>query len=442
MSSTGSISVSGLLGGTAGQIDTTTLINNLMTAAAVPQRQLQDQLTGVQSVQSALQAANTKMTSLLNAAQSLTDPAGWTASAATSSSTAVVASSDGTAPAGSFTFNVTALARAQITTIAADADGNMVSDYYQGLNLKDPDGVLHTIPLAGGTPEAVASAINDANLGVRAIVVSTTNGKVVQVVSQKTGAANAFDISGFSMTPQTIVPASDAKITVGASDGSTGYSVTSSSNTFSGLWPGVTVTAGALANDVRVDVATDSSSISAKVKAMVTAANAAHAELTNDTAKGAVLQGRYEMFGLRTAIGGAVAQGTATGGAFTKYGIDIDNTGTISFDADKFAQAYGADPAGTQAAIGDTLAQRMADTATSATTASNGTITQALAEFGARSDTLTKQIDNWTARLGRIQSDMQTKYGAMETALARLQSQQTYLKSMFTSLDSSSGSSS
>src|SRR4051794_15205569 len=212
---TGSISMSGLLGGTAGQIDTTTLINNLMTAAAVPQRQLQDQLTGVKSVQSALQAANSKMTSLLTAARALTDPAAWTSTAATSSSTSVVASSDGTATPGSFTFNVTALAKAQITTVAADADGNMVADYYQGLTLKDPDGVLHTLPLAGGTPDAVASAINDANLGVRAIVVNTTQGKVVQVVSQKTGTANTFDISGFSETPQTIVPAADAKITVG-----------------------------------------------------------------------------------------------------------------------------------------------------------------------------------------------------------------------------------
>ena len=39
--------VSGLLGGTAGQIDTTSLISNLMVAQAVPQNQLKDQLTTV-----------------------------------------------------------------------------------------------------------------------------------------------------------------------------------------------------------------------------------------------------------------------------------------------------------------------------------------------------------------------------------------------------------
>src|SRR6185312_9707347 len=79
MSTTGSISVSGLLGGTAGQIDTTTLIANLMQAAAVPQKQLQDQLTTVQTVSSALQTVNTRMTNVLTAAQALTDPAAWTA---------------------------------------------------------------------------------------------------------------------------------------------------------------------------------------------------------------------------------------------------------------------------------------------------------------------------------------------------------------------------
>jgi flagellar hook-associated protein 2 len=148
------------------------------------------------------------------------------------------------------------------------------------------------------------------------------------------------------------------------------------------------------------------------------------------------------MYGLRSSITGAVAQGTSTGGTFAKFGIDTDMDGNLTFDAAKFAQAYASDPAGTKAAIADTLAGRFATTATDATAGGSGTITQALTESSARSDTLNKQIDNWTARLGRIQSDLQTKYGAMETALSKLQGQQSYLKSMFASMDSSSGSSS
>jgi len=440
MSTTGSISVSGLLGGTAGQIDTTTLIANLMQAAAVPQRQLQDQLSNVQTVTSAMQSVNTKMKAVLTAAQALTDPAAFTATAATSSSTSVVASSDGTAIAGSFTFSVTSLAKAQVTTVPVGTDGNVAPEPpVDGLTLRDANGVLHAIPLTGGSPESVASAINNANLGVKAIVVNTDQGKVVQIVASKTGTASAFDIEGFTTAPQTIVDASDAKAWVGASDGSTGYGVTSSSNTFTNLWPGVTVTAGAEATNVTVNVTTDQSSIAAKVKSLIAAASDAHGQLNALTTKGAVLQGRYEMYGIRNDLTGAVAQGTGNGGSFSKYGIDIDKSYNITFDADVFAKALASDPDGTEAAISE-LSGRLATTASNATT---GTISQSLTEFGQRSDTLSKQIDNWTTRLTRIQSDLQSKYNAMQTALARLQSQQTYLTSMLKNASgSTSGSSS
>src|SRR4051794_8255827 len=443
MSTTGSVSLSGILGGTAGQIDTTALISNLMQAAAVPQKQLQDQLHSVQSVSSALQTVNTRMKNVLTAAQALTDPTAWSATAATSSSSSVVASSDGTATAASFSFSVTALAKAQVTIVPAGTDGNVVSDPTQGLNLRDANGVLHAIPLTGGSPESVASAINDADLGVKAVVVNTDDGQVVQGVASKTGTANAFDIDGFSTAPQNIVDAADGKAWVGASDHSTGYGVTSSSNTFTELWPGVTVTAAALATDVTIDVATDQSSITNKLKDLISAANDAHGQVSAYTAKGGVLQGRYEIYGMRNDITGAVAQGTNGNGTFKKFGIDVDSSGTISFDADTFAKAYAGDPTGTKQAIADSLASRLATSAGNATSAAGGTITQSLTEFGQRSDTLTKQIDNWTTRLNRIQSDMQAKYSAMQSALGRLQSQQTFLTSMLKNVSgSSSGSTS
>lgn len=440
MSSTGSISMSGILGGTAGQIDTTSLIANLMQAAAVPQNQLKDQLNSLQNRQGALQAVNTKMTSLLTAAQALTDPGAWSASSATSSSSAVVASSDGTATGGTFTFDVTALARAQVTTFAVAADDTVVTDPTQGLTLTDGNGQLHAITLTDGTSDSVAGAINGANLGVRAVVVTTDQGKVLQLVSQKTGTANSFQVAGFDAAAKDVVTAADAQVTVGTvGSNSSGYTLSSSSNTFTNLWPGVTVSVGALASGVTVNVSTDGKSIADKLKTLVTAANTARGLVDSTTAKGAPLAGRYEILGLRNSIVDSVAQGLNGNGSLKKYGLDVDKSGTISLDADAFAAAYAADPSGTKAAVADAFASRLAATGSSATAAGTGTITQSLAESSQRSDTITKQIDNWTTRLNRIQSDLQVKYSAMQSALARLQSQQTYLESM---LKSASGSSS
>jgi flagellar hook-associated protein 2 len=438
-SSTGSISVSGLLGGTAGQIDVTSLINQLMQAQSVPQNQLKDQLTTVQTQVAAYQAINTKLTALQTAAQALTAPATWSATAAMSSNAAVVATSTDAAAVGATTFDVVQLAAAQVTTVAADAQGNVVADPSAGITITGADGTAHTVAIASGSAADVAKAVNAAGVGVRASVVTTDQGVVLQLSSAKTGTANAFTAAGFQSTAQTLVSAQDAKVSVG---GSSGYTVSSSSNTFTGLIPGVTFSVSAPATNVTISVASDEQSISDKVQAVVTAANTAMAELQADSGQGAVLQGRFDVRTLASALMSAVSQGTATGGSLADYGIDLDTSGKFSFDADKFAAAYGADPTGTQSAVSGAFATRLADATTGAVDPTTGSITQALSGLSDQTTRLNDEIDQWTTRLADIQSSLQAKYTAMETALARLQSQQTYLTSMFNSINNSNSDSS
>src|SRR5690349_9793353 len=185
MATSGSISVSGLLGGTAGQIDTTSLISQLMAAQAVPQNQLKDQLATVTNQLSAYQGINSKMTAVHTAAQALTDVTAWNATTATSTSSAVVATSSATASVGSTTFSVTKLARAQVTTIAADSTGTVVSVPSAGIRVTDASGSVHNIALTSGTATDVAAAINAANIGVRASAVQTSQGILLQVSSAK-----------------------------------------------------------------------------------------------------------------------------------------------------------------------------------------------------------------------------------------------------------------
>lgn len=439
-SSTGSISVSGLLGGTAGQIDVTSLISQLMQAKAIPQSQLKDQLTNVQSELSAYQAINTKMTALQTAAQALTDPSGWTTTAATSSSPTVVATSTGAAQAGATTFDVTRLAAGQISTVAADASGVVVGNPSAGIQITGADGTAHQIALTSGSAADVAAAINTAAVGVRASVVQTDQGSVLQLSSAKTGLANGFTVSGFDTPPQTLVNAQDAQISVGGTAGA-GYTVSSSSNTFSGFIPGVTFSVGALATGVTISVASDEQAISDKVQALVTAANSALAELNHDTGQGAVLQGRFDVSSLASSLMSSVSAGVAGGGSLKTFGIDIDSTGTMSFDPGAFAAAYAADPAGAHDAVSGSFAARLGTAATNAVTAQTGTISQSISGLNDQSTQLNDEIDDWTTRLTDINSALTAKYTVMETALARLQSQQTYLTSMFASLNpSTSGS--
>ncbi|SHG26676.1 flagellar hook-associated protein 2 [Jatrophihabitans endophyticus] len=438
-SSTGSISVSGLLGGTAGKIDVTSLISSLMTAAAVPQSQLKDQLSDLTTELTAYRSVNTKLTALQTAAQKLTTGTTWQSTAATSSNTSVVATSTTDAAVGSTTFDVTKLAAAQVSTIAAASDGTVVTDPTAGITITGADGKDHAISLTSGSAASVAAAINSANVGVRASVVNTDGGTVLQLASSKTGAANGFTTSGFDSSAKSVVDAADAQIKVG---GSNGYTVSSSSNTFTGVITGVTFSVSSVASNVNVTVTRDASTISSAVKSLVDAANAAHTELDSDTAQGAVLQGRYDVRSIMSDLGSSVSRGTTTGASLKTYGIDIGQDGSFSFDATAFAAAYAADPTGTQTAVGNAFAKRLDTTSTAAVDSKVGSITQAMAGLTTTGTRLTSEISDWTSRLADIQSAMTAKYTTMQTALARLESQQTYLTSMFDSISGSSSSSS
>lgn len=143
-------SISGLSSG----IDTTSLISQLMTVAAQPQTALKNQLSNEQSVISAYQAINTKLTALQTAADALSSSDAWAATKATSSVASVVASTSTGAIAGSsVTFNVNQLATAQISTVSASS-GTVVSTPSNGIDITDSTGTVHHISLSAAPRRA------------------------------------------------------------------------------------------------------------------------------------------------------------------------------------------------------------------------------------------------------------------------------------------------
>jgi flagellar hook-associated protein 2 len=446
-STTGSVSIQGLLGGTAGAIDVTSLVSQLMTAAAVPQGQLYDQLNTEQLKAGIFQTISTKLTSLQTAAQAITDPTLWTSTTASSSDSSVVATSTGVAYAGSTSFDVTATAKGQISTILADAGGNVINGTPPTFTINGT-----VVNSAATDAQSVADAINSANAGVRAIVVSTSSGKVLQIASTSTGAAQggtpngSFDLvatGGSSWlsgpnAPTTVQAASDAAISI--DNGA--YTVTSSSNTFTNVIPGVTFTVSQPTTGVTVGVTQDQAGIAAKIKTLVDAANTVQSELSNDVQQGSPLQGTSAINSMLNNLGFSVSLGTtAAGGSLSTYGIDLDKNGVFSFDAAAFNKAYSADPAATQQAFND-FAGRLAGVADEGINPTSGSITQTLNEITTNEDNLNKSIAVWTDRLSQIKDSLNAKFIAMQTALATLNSQQNYLTQAFASLSGTSSSSS
>src|SRR3954471_515659 len=440
MTAPSSFNVSGLLGGAAGAIDTNALVSQLMQAAALPQTQLKNQLKVQQTIESAYQAIGTNFGAMQTAAQALTDPTAWKATAASSSNAGVVATSSAGAQTGTTTFDVVALAQSQVSTVAADANGIVSSTPATGITIQTADGVSHQIALTSGSAADVAAAVNAANIGIRASVVNSDAGTVLQFNSNATGAKNGFTVvSGTDSAAQTVTAAADAKIGVGTV-GAGGYVVSSATNTFTGVIPGVTFSVSAVASGVNITVASDQQSISNKVQALVTAINSAHSTIGATMSGGAVLSGNYDIQRLQQSFGSIISAGTSGGGSFKTYGIDIDKNGVASFDAKAFAAAYAAAPAGTKSVVGTSFARSFDTLSTKAIDPTQGTLTVGVTAAQAEETKLIKQINDWNDRLTMMQTSMQAKYAAMQTALAKLQSQSTYLTSMFKSMNGDSGS--
>jgi flagellar hook-associated protein 2 len=425
-------SISGLSSG----IDTTTLISQLMTIAAQPQTALKTQLTAEQNDIVDYQAINTKLTAFQAAADSLKQASTWSSTKATSSNPAVVASTSSTATAGSSTtFDVIRMATAQISTLAVT--GSVVANPPNGIDVTDATGTVHHLTLTDGSADTVAAAVNNAALGVRAAVINTDGGQVLQFTATATGTTGGFSISGLDTAPQTVIAAQNAQIAVG-NPAAGGYTVSSSTNTFTNAIPGVTFSIGAVATGVTLSVSNDAGAMSDKVKALVTAANDLLTELSTDTGKGAALEGNYQLSSITQSVLSTISHGDASGNSFALAGIQLTSAGKLSFDAAAFTSAYTADPAATQTSLAGSLATSLSSLASNTST---GMISPLINSGTSQVSDLTKQISDWDTRLAAQQTSLQQKYTAMEVALQKLQSTSSWLTAALSSLDNSNNSS-
>jgi flagellar hook-associated protein 2 len=457
-SATGSVSFNGsqLLGGTAGKIDTDALIDALMAAKSIPQKQLQDRLAKQQTLNDNVQEMNRRMQAITTAAMSLTDLSfDGVPTKASSSLTSVLASSTSGAIAGSATFHVDQVAAAQVSTVKADGSGSFVSDYTAGIDLAVGGGASVHLALKSGSAADIASAVNTAGLGVRAAVVnvddpanpgSTT--QVLQFTAAKTGVANNFSITGLAQNvtggdpatdTTTVTAARDARISVGDPNAG-GYTISSATNTFTGAMPGVTftVSAAAVGSDVSITVGDDVSALSDKMQALIDAINSAKGGIKTLTVKGGLFQGDSTMNGIGFDLANAISSGTVGGKSLSDFGIDMDKDGVVSFNASTFAAAYQSDAAGTLAAVGSGgFATAMRQVSEAASTPVVGSLAVALASDQQKVDDHNTQISKWDDRLAKEHDQLVLKYTAMQTAMAKLQSTGDWLTNMFKSITDS-----
>jgi flagellar hook-associated protein 2 len=446
--------VDGLVSG----MDTTAMIASMMQIEAAPQNLLKNKVSTQQTAVSSYQSVNTKLAALKSAADDLSQLSTWRSIKPTVSSANITATASGSVSTstGSVTFDVVGLAKAQSNTARVPSAGDITSADSIQISMGAGDPVTIDIS-ADKSAAGVALAINNAGISVKASLVQTSAGdSVLTLNGGKSGASNAFTLTGMDdVAMRTVTQASSAQIQVGGADEDGGYGLTSDTNTFTGLMPGVTMTVSKVESDVTLDSAPDVSGIAAKFAALVAAANGTLTEIGNQTAydsgtnKGSPLTGDFTVRQMSQSILSAISGGLsfsdspldpATGvpipggtqvnfGSLSKLGIQLDKTGQLSFDADKFTAAYNADPSAIKKA-GTAFGDQFEALATKQSAGIASTITSS----GSQIDSLNLQITNWDVRLAAKQTALSTQYSNLETALGKLKDQSTWLSGQISSL--------
>ena len=313
---------------------------------------------------------------------------------------------------------------------------------------------VEQISFGNGTLAEVVTAINSAgNRDVSAAIVQVAEGQYrLQLQATETGAASSIGLdlaqfTGLASGFTTLSNGQDAEIQI---EGVTPYTVSSATDTFDDLLPGVDVTlTGVPTETVTIDVTRNSSGLADRVESLVDALNNVvdglkqSAVYDSENNQAALLTGnstvRRALDELTSSVINPVAGSTL--GAVSLTGLTITNDGTFEFDKSVFTAAYEADPEAVERVFAspldssdDGIATRILDEIKDATAFGTGYLRSAEDAENARVDDLADSIASWDRRIEVREVTLRRMYANLETNLAQLQAQSTWLAGQIASL--------
>jgi flagellar hook-associated protein 2 len=363
-SSTGAATptVSGLTSG----INSAAIINALVAANAASDDVVEgEELTKKEQLASLTQY-NTLMLSAQLDLSALQTPSTFQDWQATSSNTTAIstASAGGTAVPGTYELNVLQVAQAE--QLATAGQSSETSSLGTGtVQIQVGNGPVNSLDFsAGGSLNDIATAINNANVGVIASVVNDGSSSPYRLVlqSSSTGAANTIlaqgsgGLSSLFTGMTTLTNAADAQISIGgSSSGTSAITLDQASNTFTNVIPGVSITAQQQANNITVNVASNPTSAVTAITNFVNDYNSALTFFNQESAYNASTgvggplisdsDLRANLNSITEALTGAVPGLPSSLNNLSALGITINESdGTLDIDQSTLSAAVSANP--------------------------------------------------------------------------------------------------
>lgn len=461
--------------GAGSGLDLNSLLTGLMQSEQIPLVALQRQEASYQSRISALGTLQGALSSLQTAAGSMVPATGTTAvvkyttfSASIADTTIASAAASTGAVAGSYSLEISALAKSQRLVTPAYVGGSATTVIATGnllIEFGKLDGVVYTgdslrsktitIDSSNATLGGLRDAINAANIGASATIVNGTSGAQLVLSSNETGLSNVIRLSGltaFDYNPaantgtMTQAALQGGQAATNAAFTLNGIAATSSTNTVTGVLDGVTLnllkTTAAL-TPTTLKVSKDSiGSLTSSLNAFVKAyndANKAMSELGayNATTKAAgALQGsstlRTAKNQMRSLVFNATAGGTSPYQHLSNIGVSLGKDGSLSLDSAKLTAAVAADPtsvANLVSAVGSAY-----KTGIEGLVGSTGSITAATDGANRTIKDLTKRQQALSDRLTVIQANYTKQFTALDSLIAGMKQTSSYLSQQLANL--------
>lgn len=444
-SSSSGIDISSILeaatGASSSGIDVTAAVNAAITAAEAPEEAWQNAESTLQSQISALTQIQTDASTLDNDVQNLNSLTGPLSAMTVNSSNSNVVSAS--AASGSAVGNHEVVVNTLATT-ASWTSGTFASSSTAlpagSFTITPESGTATTITTDGTeTLSGVASQINSDDLGVTASVITDATGSRLALVANSSGSASNFTITstdpagfGFSQA----ATGGNASLTVD------GISISSASNTVTGVIPGVTLSLHSAdpGVDVSLGVTPDTSQIQTALQQFVTDYNTVVSDLSaqytfsSTSGSEGVLASDSSVRDLQSDVLSALdytytpASGSTTVPNLSSLGISVDNNGQLSLDTSTLDSALQNNFSDVQSFFQGTsfngFANSLDQQLTSFISPSNGAFTVDLQGMNSQITDLQSDISDFQLNyIAPLQTQLQADYSQAEIALQELPNQ-------------------
>jgi flagellar hook-associated protein 2 len=379
-------------------------------------------------------------------------------SAASSSTDTFTASADATASAGSYSIEVTQLARAEQIVTQNFSGGSATAIGTGTLSITVGANTMNlAVDASANTLAAIRDQINSAgnNPGVQAAIIGDAAGSRLVLTAARTGAANTIRITSagdaglaqLDYAGGTTAGWTNNQVAQNAAVRIAGVTFSSDTNAVSGVITGVTLNlkAASPGNVYALTVATDQSAIVSNLRNFITGYNAMQKTLVALTGYNAATRTGGPMQGDPLAVGLAAqlrrvsfdaVPGAGSGpGSLAALGVTSDSNGQLSLNDSKLTSLLAQDRSLVNKLFGGAngIAARL-DTALGAALSSNGALAARDTAHAQAQKSIDLQRQQLDSRLQTVQTRYLTQFTALDSLLSQMKSTSNYLTQQFNTL--------